>query len=308
MQFCPTSDQTKLTKQASLLARYCFGTSWAEKSKTRRHLTEFWMVEPEVAYFTLEEDMQLAEDFVSYILGRVLDRRREELKVLERDTSKLEKAAAKPYPRITYDEAIDRLKAKGLTVNWGDDLGGDEETALSSDFETPVLVHRYPAACKAFYMKRDPARPRDRGMPSISATRKGYRQIIGGGRREDATRRWRRGVRSWVARSNRSTGTSTCAVMDRCRTPVSGWVLSGWSHGPAGFVVFARGSAVPAHDGAPRAVIPDRSRRILRRQPVSEFVNAGQKLAHMDATDMGAKLYAAAERPRGVCRDSRNVP
>jgi asparaginyl-tRNA synthetase len=164
---------------------YCFGPTFrAEKSKTRRHLTEFWMVEPEVAYFTLDEDMQLAEDFVSYILSRVLEKRREELKVLERDVTKLERAATKPYPRITYDEALARLKAKGLTVNWGDDLGGDEETALSSDFETPVMVHRYPAECKAFYMKRDPSRP-DVALCVDMLAPEGYGEIIGGGQRED---------------------------------------------------------------------------------------------------------------------------
>jgi asparaginyl-tRNA synthetase len=108
------------------------------------------MVEPEVAYFTLAEDMQLAEDFVAYIVARVLDRRREDLKVLERDTAKLELATGKPYPRITYDDAIERLKGKGFAVNWGDDLGADEETALSADFSTPVLVHRNPAASKPF--------------------------------------------------------------------------------------------------------------------------------------------------------------
>jgi len=164
---------------------YCFGPTFrAEKSKTRRHLTEFWMVEPEVAYFTLDEDMQLAEDFVSYILTRVLERRAEELKLLERDTSKLERAAAKPFPRITYDDAIERLKVKGMTVNWGDDLGGDEETALSSEFETPVMVHRYPSACKAFYMKRDPVRP-DVALCVDMLAPEGYGEIIGGGQRED---------------------------------------------------------------------------------------------------------------------------
>ncbi|MGH7932990.1 MAG: asparagine--tRNA ligase [Candidatus Binataceae bacterium] len=164
---------------------YCFGPTFrAEKSKTRRHLTEFWMVEPEVAYYTLDEDMQLAEDFVAYIVSRILDRRREELKVLERDTTKLELAAQKPYPRITYDEAVERLKAKGLTVNWGDDLGGDEETALSSDFDRPVLVHRYPAACKPFYMKRDAARP-DLALCVDMLAPEGYGEIIGGGQRED---------------------------------------------------------------------------------------------------------------------------
>jgi asparaginyl-tRNA synthetase len=164
---------------------YCFGPTFrAEKSKTRRHLTEFWMVEPEVAYFNLDDDMQLAEDFVSYILTRVIERRREDLKILERDVAKLEKAATKPYPRLTYDDAIERLKAKGFAVNWGDDFGGDEETALSADFETPVLVHRYPTACKAFYMKRDPDRPEVALCVDMLAP-EGYGEIIGGGQRED---------------------------------------------------------------------------------------------------------------------------
>lgn len=164
---------------------YCFGPTFrAEKSKTRRHLTEFWMVEPEVAYFNLDDDMRLAEDFVSYILSRVIDRRADDLKTLERDVSKLERAAAKPYPRITYDEAIERLSAKGLAIKWGDDLGGDEETALSSDFATPVMVHRYPAECKAFYMKRDPERPAVALCVDMLAP-EGYGEIIGGGQRED---------------------------------------------------------------------------------------------------------------------------
>ncbi|MBF6569432.1 MAG: asparagine--tRNA ligase [Candidatus Binataceae bacterium] len=164
---------------------YCFGPTFrAEKSKTRRHLTEFWMVEPEVAYFTLAEDMQMAEDFVSHILVRVLERRQEELKVLERDVSRLEKAATKPFARITYDEAIERLHAKGLEVKWGDDLGADEETALSLDFDRPVMIHRYPAQCKAFYMKRDPARPEVALCVDMLAP-EGYGEIIGGGQRED---------------------------------------------------------------------------------------------------------------------------
>lgn len=164
---------------------YCFGPTFrAEKSKTRRHLTEFWMVEPEVAFFTLDDDMKLAEDFVSYVVGRVLDRRREELKRLERDTRMLEAAASTPYPRITYDEAIERLKARGFPVQWGDDFGGDEETALSAEFDRPVMVHRYPAACKAFYMKHDPAEPRLALCVDMLAP-EGHGEIIGGGQRED---------------------------------------------------------------------------------------------------------------------------
>jgi asparaginyl-tRNA synthetase len=164
---------------------YCFGPVFrAEKSKTRRHLTEFWMVEPEVAFFTLEEDMQLAEDLVSYIVTRVLERRGEDLKTLERDTAKLERAAQKPFARITYDEAIARLKAKGMAVNWGDDLGGDEETALSSEFDGPVMVHRYPTVCKPFYMKRDPERPELALCVDMLAS-EGYGEIVGGSQRED---------------------------------------------------------------------------------------------------------------------------
>ena len=164
---------------------YCFGPTFrAEKSKTRRHLTEFWMVEPEAAYFNLDDDMKLAEDFVSYIVGRVLDRRKEELKRLERDTKLLEASASTPYPRISYDEAIEKLKAKGMEVKWGDDFGGDEETALSSEFDRPVMVHRYPTACKAFYMKQDPNRPEVALCVDMLAP-EGHGEIIGGGQRED---------------------------------------------------------------------------------------------------------------------------
>ncbi len=164
---------------------YCFGPTFrAEKSKTRRHLTEFWMVEPEAAYFNLDDDMKLAEDFVSYIVGRVLERRKEELKRLERDTKLLEASASTPYPRISYDKAIEKLKAKGMEVKWGDDLGGDEETALSSEFDRPVMVHRYPSACKAFYMKQDPNRSEVALCVDMLAP-EGHGEIIGGGQRED---------------------------------------------------------------------------------------------------------------------------
>jgi asparaginyl-tRNA synthetase len=164
---------------------YCMGPTFrAEKSKTRRHLTEFWMVEPEVAYFTLDDDMRLAEEFVAYIVARVLERRAAELKTLERDTARLERAAETPYPRIAYDEAIERLKAKGVAINWGDDFGGDEETILSEQFDRPVMVHRYPIQCKAFYMKQDPARPEVALCVDMLAP-EGHGEIIGGGQRED---------------------------------------------------------------------------------------------------------------------------
>ena len=138
---------------------YCFGPTFrAEKSKTRRHLTEFWMVEPEMAYADLNDVMSLAEDLVVSIVGRVLDTRRRELAVLERDLSKLE-SIQKPFPRVSYDEAVKMLQTRGLPFEWGGDFGGPDETTLSEAFDRPVLVHRYPAAVKAFYMKPDPERP-----------------------------------------------------------------------------------------------------------------------------------------------------
>jgi asparaginyl-tRNA synthetase len=164
---------------------YCFGPTFrAEKSKTRRHLTEFWMVEPEVAYMTLEEDMVLAERLVTSVVERVLDKHAAELKgVLERDISKLE-AVKTPFPRMTYTEAISRLQAAGHPAKWGDDFGGDEETVLASQFDRPVIVHRYPADLKAFYFKRDAADGRVAlGMDVLAP--EGYGEIIGGGQRED---------------------------------------------------------------------------------------------------------------------------
>ncbi len=163
---------------------YCFGPTFrAEKSKTRRHLTEFWMVEPEAAYLDLEGDMDLAEDLIAYVVGRVLEERREELERLGRDVAVLERLE-KPFPRIRYDEALERLRAAGKSVAWGDDLGGDEETALTEHLERPLLIHRYPAACKAFYMKRDPEEPRLALCVDVLAP-EGYGEIVGGGQRED---------------------------------------------------------------------------------------------------------------------------
>ncbi len=163
---------------------YCFGPTFrAEKSKTRRHLTEFWMVEPEVAFLDLEGDMDLAEDFLTVVVKQVLAERRADLEALGRDLSALERVE-KPFPRITYDEALERLRAAGKPVAWGEDFGGDEETALASQFDRPVLVHRYPASCKAFYMKTDPADPRLALCVDVLAP-EGYGEIIGGGQRED---------------------------------------------------------------------------------------------------------------------------
>jgi asparaginyl-tRNA synthetase len=163
---------------------YCFGPTFrAEKSKTRRHLTEFWMVEPEVAYLDLAGDMDLAEDFVEYVVQRTLRERRRELEALERDLGPLERAR-KPFPRLAYTEAVALLQEKGFAVEWGADFGGDEETAISQAFDRPVLVHRYPAACKAFYMKADPDDPRVALCVDVLAP-EGYGEIIGGGQRED---------------------------------------------------------------------------------------------------------------------------
>jgi asparaginyl-tRNA synthetase len=161
---------------------YCFGPTFrAEKSKTRRHLTEFWMVEPEMAYADLDDVMTLAEGLVASVVARVLDRRARELKVLERDTAKLEAVRA-PFPRISYDEAIERLRTAGSAIEWGGDFGGPDETILAQQFDSPVMVHRYPVAVKAFYMKPDPNRPELALGVDVLAP-EGYGEIIGGGER-----------------------------------------------------------------------------------------------------------------------------
>jgi len=161
---------------------YAFGPTFrAEKSKTRRHLTEFWMVEPEMAFASLDDVMELAEGLIVSVVGRVLDKRKRELQAIERDTSKLEKVQA-PFPRVSYDEAAEILKKKGLPFEWGGDFGAPDETALSEDFDRPVMVHRYPSAVKAFYMKPDPQRPEVALGVDVLAP-EGYGEIIGGGER-----------------------------------------------------------------------------------------------------------------------------
>ncbi len=163
---------------------YVFGPTFrAEKSKTRRHLTEFWMVEPEVAFNDLNDDMDLAEEFLEHIVQSVLKNRMPELKALERNTGFLENVK-KPLPRITYDEAVNILHAKGVQFEWGNDLGGTDETVVSEQFDKPVMVHRYPAAVKAFYMKRDPNDDRLALAVDVLAP-EGYGEIIGGSQRED---------------------------------------------------------------------------------------------------------------------------
>jgi asparaginyl-tRNA synthetase len=163
---------------------YCFGPTFrAEKSKTRRHLTEFWMVEPEVAYASLEDITELAEGLVVAVVGRVLERRTRELAVLERDTSALARVQA-PFPRMTYDEAARALKEKGLPFEWGGDFGSPDETALSELFDRPIAVTGYPTAVKAFYFKPDPDRPEVSLSVDVLAP-EGYGEIIGGGQRID---------------------------------------------------------------------------------------------------------------------------
>ena len=163
---------------------YCFGPTFrAEKSKTRRHLTEFWMVEPEMAYADLNDVIELAEGLITSVVGRVLDRRQTELKVLERDTSKLEAVKA-PFPRLHYDEAAKILHDKGVPFVVGGDLGGTDETVLSEQFDRPVCVTHYPASIKAFYMKPDPAQP-ERALCVDVLAPEGYGEIIGGGQRLD---------------------------------------------------------------------------------------------------------------------------
>ncbi len=163
---------------------YTFGPTFrAEKSKTRRHLTEFWMVEPEVAFNDLNDNMDLAEEFIEYIVQSVLKDRAEELKILERDITKLE-SVKRPFPRISYDEAVEILRKKGLPFEYGNDLGGTDETVISGEFDRPVMVHRYPAEVKAFYMKRDPENPNLALAVDVLAP-EGYGEIIGGSQRED---------------------------------------------------------------------------------------------------------------------------
>ncbi len=162
---------------------YCFGPTFrAEKSKTRRHLTEFWMVEPEWAYGTLDDYMRVGEEFVSYIVQTILNERAEELKVLERDTTKLARVTP-PFPRISYTEAVELLQKNGFPdFKWGDDFGAPHETIISEQFDKPVFVHRYPTEIKAFYMAPDPTNPRVVLGADLLAP-EGYGEIIGGGER-----------------------------------------------------------------------------------------------------------------------------
>jgi len=177
------SGQLYVEATAAALGKvYTFGPTFrAEKSKTRRHLTEFWMLEPEASYAHLEDAVQLAEGLVSAVVQSVAKNRTRELGMIERDVAKLERIAP-PFPRVTYDEAIQVLQKSGNPAKWGDDFGGDEETIISKEFDKPVIIHRYPAAMKAFYMASDPARP-ELSLSFDMIAPEGYGEIIGGGER-----------------------------------------------------------------------------------------------------------------------------
>ncbi len=181
--FLSQSGQLYLEPACMALGKvYCFGPTFrAEKSKTRRHLMEFWMLEPEVAFAGLDDVMALAEDFLVYVVSRVLDRCTEELKVIERDTAKLQNVR-KPFPRVPYKDAVAQLHALGSDLRYGDDFGGDDETVLTQQYDRPVMVHRYPSAVKAFYMEPDPQDPGLALCVDVLAP-EGYGEIIGGSER-----------------------------------------------------------------------------------------------------------------------------
>jgi asparaginyl-tRNA synthetase len=181
--FLSQSGQLYLEPAAAAFGKvYCFGPTFrAEKSKTRRHLMEFWMVEPEVAFMEFDGLRALAEEFVVYLVARALDQCRDELAILERDTSALERVQA-PFPRLRYEEALARLRAEGFQLEWGADLGAEEETALAKLFDRPVMVSHYPVESKAFYMQPDPDEPRCALALDVLAP-EGYGEIIGGSQR-----------------------------------------------------------------------------------------------------------------------------
>jgi asparaginyl-tRNA synthetase len=181
--FLSQTGQLYMEAAAQALGKvYCFGPTFrAEKSKTRRHLTEFWMLEPEIAFGDLDEVMAHMEGIVSFAVRRVLDRRRAELKTLERDVARLE-AVTPPFPRVSYDEALERLKGTEASIPWGEDFGAPQEDAISAQHDRPVLIHRFPTRIKAFYMRADPARP-EVALGCDLIAPEGYGEIIGGGER-----------------------------------------------------------------------------------------------------------------------------
>lgn len=186
-QMAYLSQSGQLYNEATIMSFgkvYCYGPTFrAEKSKTRRHLMEFWMIEPEMAYFDWKDNIEIQEEFVTYIVQTVLKNRRSELEILERNLDKLE-IIKPPFPKISYDEALEILKKEGKDINWGDDFGAGEETIISKSFDKPVFIHHYPMKCKAFYMKPDSERP-DVSLSNDLIAPEGYGEIIGGGQRID---------------------------------------------------------------------------------------------------------------------------
>lgn len=184
--FLSQSGQLYMEAAAMALGRvYCFGPTFrAEKSKTRRHLIEFWMMEPEMAFVEHDENLTLQEEMVQYVIKTVLDRHRPDLAILERDTAKLENLVSKPFARMSYDDAIEYLQKEGHDIQWGDDFGAPDETALASFHDGPVFIEGFPAAIKAFYMKPDPDRPEVVLAADLLAP-EGYGEIIGGSQRID---------------------------------------------------------------------------------------------------------------------------
>ena len=220
---------------------YCFGPTFrAEKSKTRRHLTEFWMVEPEVAFLELDGVMDLAEDLLTDVMARVLDRRRLELQVLERDTSALERVV-KPFPRIRYTEALEILRKAGKEVPFGEDFGGEDETLISQAFDRPVMITHYPAAVKAFYMKRDPQTIASPSAWMSSPPRRPARSSAAASASTTSpSSRLPSSTTACPARP--SSGTSTCAATARSPTAASASASSARSAGSAAATTSARPS------------------------------------------------------------------
>ena len=230
---------------AALGKVYCFGPTFrAEKSKTRRHLTEFWMVEPEVAFNDSDANMRLQESFVSYIVARVLERRKEELAELERDTAPLERVQA-PFPRISYTDAVARLNQLGSDIKWGDDLGGDDETLLAKEYDRPVFVFNYPKERQGVLHEGEPRRPAhgpQQRLPGARGLRRDHRRVAARGRLRQAARA---DPSSRGSIPRRTAGTWTCGSTAPSCTPASGSDSSGRWRGSAGIPHIREAIAFP---------------------------------------------------------------
>ncbi len=230
---------------AALGKVYCFGPTFrAEKSKTRRHLTEFWMVEPEVAFNDSDANMRLQESFVSYIVARVLERRKEELEGARARHRRRSSGCRPPFPRISYTDAVARLNAAGLGHQVGRDLGGDDETLLAQEYDRPVFVFNYPKEVKAFYMKENPADPRT-VLNNDCLAPEGYGEIIGGSQREDDYDKLLARIRSRDSIPRPTAGISTCGSTAPSSTRASGWGSSGRWPGSAGIPHIREAIAFP---------------------------------------------------------------